>query len=318
MDFKRHLFLVFTIVVLIICLKNQNAETNKNHSSSSEFEMLNWSSSDEQSLSASLFSFTGNNVEAPKRSESLRYDYYDETCPQAEHIVQSVVRRLYMTRPRIAPQLLRLVFHDCFVQVGGPFYPLTTGRRDSNEPHLRFTNELPAPTDDLPKILEKFSSKGFKEWEIVSLLGSHSTGVIHCNFFSDRLGRTSEPDPSIDTEFLNLLRSKCNVSEASSALPASGSAPVPSDEQPTIEMDYKGPGNGFGTIYYQSLLQSKGILFSDQQMIAAEETAAWVQAYALDVNLFRLKFCRSMMKLSNLGVLTASKGRVRLNCRKVH
>nr|GMD35505.1 putative Peroxidase 48 [Ipomoea batatas] len=388
MDFKRHLFLVFTIVVLIICLKNQNAETNKNHSSSSEFEMLNWSSSDEQSLSASLFSFTGNNVEAPKHSESLRYDYYDETCPQAEHIVQSVVRRLYMTRPRIAPQLLRLVFHDCFVQgcdasvlldpadgiesekaaipnlflkgddvidiikseleaacpqvvscadivvlaaresvilVGGPFYPLTTGRRDSNEPHLQFTNELPAPTDDLPKILEKFSSKGFKEWEIVSLLGrdlsffwSHSTGVIHCNFFSDRLGRTNEPDPSIDTEFLNLLRSKCNVSEASSALPASGSAPVPSNEQPTIEMDYKGPGNGFGTIYYQSLLQSKGILFSDQQMIAAEETAAWVQAYALDVNLFRLKFCRSMMKLSNLGVLTASKGRVRLNCRKVH
>lgn len=56
-------------------------------------------------------------------------------------------------------------------QVGGPFYPLTTGRRDSNEPHLQFTNELPAPTDDLPKILEKFSSKGFKEWEIVSLLG---------------------------------------------------------------------------------------------------------------------------------------------------
>lgn len=120
MDFKRHLFLVFMIVVLIICLKNQNAETNKNHSSTSEFEILSWSPSDEESFSASPFSFTDNKVEAPTHSERLRYDYYDETCPQAEHIVQSAVRRLYRTRPSIAPQLLRLVFHDCFVQVKFP------------------------------------------------------------------------------------------------------------------------------------------------------------------------------------------------------
>ncbi|RAL44088.1 hypothetical protein DM860_015009 [Cuscuta australis] len=375
MKFKRHLFLVSLIVVLIICLKNQNAETNWNPSSHpSSFQTLESSSSsqlDEQSFPTYPFTFRDSKIEAPTHFESLRYDYYLETCPQAEQIVRSTVRNLYNTRPSIAPQLLRLVFHDCFVQgcdasvlldpangiesekaaipnlllkgddvidiikseleevcplvvscadiivlaaresvilVGGPFYPLTTGRKDSTVAYLQIANQLPAPTDDIPKILSKFSSKGFKEWEVVSLLGSHSTGVIHCHFFSDRLGGTKEPDPSLDSEFLNQLRSKCNASQT---------APSPSHEDPAITMDYKGPRNGFGTIYYQSLLQGKGILFSDQQLTEAEETAEWVEAYASDTKLFRLKFCRSMMKLSTIGVLNATQGMVRLNCRRV-
>ncbi|CAH9122816.1 unnamed protein product [Cuscuta epithymum] len=372
MKFKKHLFLVFLIVVLIICLKNQNAETNRNPSSfSSNFETLKSSQAGKESFPTSPFTFTDNKIEVHVLPESLRYDYYGETCPQAEYIVRSTVRTLHSTRPSIAPQLLRLVFHDCFVQgcdasvlldpangiesekeatpnlllkgddvidvikskleetcpgvvscadiivlaaresvilVGGPFYPLTTGRKDSFIAYLQIANQLPAPTDDLPKILDKFSSKGFKEWEVVSLLGSHSTGVIHCHFFSDRLGGAKDPDPSLNTEFLNYLRSKCNISQT---------APSPAQEEPVIKMDYKGPGNGFGTIYYQSLLQSKGILFSDQQLTESEETAEWVEAFASDAKLFRLKFCRSMMKLSTLGVLNATQGKVRLNCRRV-
>ncbi|KAI4374960.1 hypothetical protein MLD38_012891 [Melastoma candidum] len=43
-------------------------------------------------------------------------EYYMHTCPQANDIVLSVLERAFVTEPRIAASLLRLHFHDCFVQ----------------------------------------------------------------------------------------------------------------------------------------------------------------------------------------------------------
>ncbi|KAK4361887.1 hypothetical protein RND71_017128 [Anisodus tanguticus] len=336
--------------------------------------------------------------------ESLRYDYYQQTCPQAEQIIRSSVRDLCRKRPQIAPALLRLVFHDCFVEgcdasvlldsvegmhsekesppneslkgfdvidiikseleeacpgvvlaaresvisVGGPFYPLKTGRRDGLTSFAEdATFEL--PQDDLSKFIETFSSKGFDEREAVSLLGSvrlelsatgaHSTGNIHCKFFINRLynfSGTNSSDPSMDSEFLSLLRSKCNTSQASLMSPASKSlsssqlistSPSPSSiihelssslvEEPAMKMDYEGPGESFGTLYYRSLLQGRGILYVDQQLTAGEETKTWVQAYASDESLFHKDFGLTMMKLSILEVQTSPMGQIRKECHKV-
>ncbi|KAG2665722.1 hypothetical protein I3760_15G021700 [Carya illinoinensis] len=46
----------------------------------------------------------------------LRVGFYSQTCSEAESIVRSVVRDAIQTNPRNAPILLRLHFHDCFVQ----------------------------------------------------------------------------------------------------------------------------------------------------------------------------------------------------------
>lgn len=48
---------------------------------------------------------------------SLEYDYYRESCPQAIHVIRSTLRRIYDRNSTVAPAILRLVFHDCFVQV---------------------------------------------------------------------------------------------------------------------------------------------------------------------------------------------------------
>lgn len=47
-------------------------------------------------------------------------EFYDFTCPQANEIVMSVLEKAIAEDPRMAASLLRLHFHDCFVQV----YPL--------------------------------------------------------------------------------------------------------------------------------------------------------------------------------------------------
>lgn len=43
-----------------------------------------------------------------------------------------------------------------------------------------------------------------------------------------------------------------------------------------MSMDYEGASNGFGVVYYRSLLQGKGLLFVDQQLTSGEDTKAYV------------------------------------------
>lgn len=43
--------------------------------------------------------------------------FYSSTCPNAEEIVSSVVQEAVHEDPTMAAALLRLHYHDCFVQV---------------------------------------------------------------------------------------------------------------------------------------------------------------------------------------------------------
>jgi len=47
----------------------------------------------------------------------LSVSYYDKTCPSAQHIVQSVMLSRFAADQAMAPAVLRLFFHDCFVNV---------------------------------------------------------------------------------------------------------------------------------------------------------------------------------------------------------
>jgi len=47
----------------------------------------------------------------------LTPNYYDKVCPQALPMVKSIVETAIFCEPRIGASLLRLHFHDCFVNV---------------------------------------------------------------------------------------------------------------------------------------------------------------------------------------------------------
>ncbi|XP_010435877.1 PREDICTED: peroxidase 62-like [Camelina sativa] len=48
--------------------------------------------------------------------QGTRIGFYSTTCPNAETIVRTTVTSHFGSDPRIAPGLLRMHFHDCFVQ----------------------------------------------------------------------------------------------------------------------------------------------------------------------------------------------------------
>jgi peroxidase len=43
--------------------------------------------------------------------------FYVKTCPQLHTIVQDIIRNVTRQDPSMPPSLIRLHFHDCFVQV---------------------------------------------------------------------------------------------------------------------------------------------------------------------------------------------------------
>ena len=47
----------------------------------------------------------------------MRVGFYSETCPDVESTVQATVQDAALSNPNIPAVLLRLHFHDCFVQV---------------------------------------------------------------------------------------------------------------------------------------------------------------------------------------------------------
>lgn len=49
--------------------------------------------------------------------EALSPHYYDQSCPQADHIVTNAVKNAMSSDKTVPAALLRMHFHDCFVRV---------------------------------------------------------------------------------------------------------------------------------------------------------------------------------------------------------
>ncbi|XP_010524521.1 PREDICTED: peroxidase 24 [Tarenaya hassleriana] len=60
--------------------------------------------------------FVGHERRRGKWEGRLNMGFYHETCPQAEGIVREIVSEKVEANPNLAPKLLRIHYHDCFVR----------------------------------------------------------------------------------------------------------------------------------------------------------------------------------------------------------
>ncbi|XP_061358409.1 putative Peroxidase 48 [Gastrolobium bilobum] len=109
----RSCFNVWIVVALVVpvllSLRNPRGETQRE----TETETKTFSSSS-SSFSVKVSSFPFN--QRIRDGSNLEYDFYRNNCPQAEDIVRSAVTRVYFDQRDVSPALLRLFFHDCFIQ----------------------------------------------------------------------------------------------------------------------------------------------------------------------------------------------------------
>lgn len=62
---------------------------------------------------------------SPLYARELVIGYYTKTCPDAESIVREVMWRAMIREPRSIASVMRLQFHDCFVNVIQHFFFLS-------------------------------------------------------------------------------------------------------------------------------------------------------------------------------------------------
>ncbi|KAL5052552.1 hypothetical protein RYX36_033234 [Vicia faba] len=228
----------------------------------------------------------------------LRPDFYGDSCPKLLSMVKQGVLKAIHNEARIGASLLRLHFHDCFVNLGGPSWEVGLGRRDSMRASRGDANRsIPAPFLNLDKLKASFANQGLSEKDLVALSGAHTIGLARCSQFRAHIYNGSNIDPS----FAKSLQSKC---------PRTGNDNL---YQP---FDFQTPTH-FDNLYYKHLLAKKALVHSDQELFNGNPTTdKLVQKYANDNQEFFQAFAEGMLKMSNINPLTGSKGQIRINCRK--
>lgn len=105
-----NLWIVAALVIpVLLTLRSPRGETQTQTQTTSSF-------SDSSTFSVKLAnSFPFN--QRIRDGSNLEYDFYMDTCPQAEGVVRSALTRIYFDHRDVAPALLRLFFHDCFIEV---------------------------------------------------------------------------------------------------------------------------------------------------------------------------------------------------------
>ena len=87
--------------------------------------------------------------------------------------------------------ILALAARDSTVLVGGPYWDVPLGRRDSLGASIQGSNnDIPAPNNTLPTIITKFKLQGLDIVDLVALLGMYSMFtllaycVCHCQLLA--------------------------------------------------------------------------------------------------------------------------------------
>lgn len=85
-------------------------------------------------------------------------------------------------------------------------------------------------------------------------------------------------------------------------------------------LDHTTPAR-FDNHYYVNLLEGRGLLFSDNSLVAQDhegEIIKQVWAFAADQDLFFASFVNSIIRMGNINVLTGQEGEIRKNCRFIN
>ncbi|KZV26487.1 peroxidase 6-like [Dorcoceras hygrometricum] len=183
--------------------------------------------------------------------------------------------------------------------IGGPYYPVRLGRKDSFgsqasdvEGHVARANM------SMTRIIDIFAAKGFNVREMVTLSGAHTIGFSHCKEFTERIFG-SRPDPTLNPEYAKGLKKLC--------------ANYKTDETIAAFNDPMSPGK-FDNTYYVNLQNGLGLLATDQAMAFDPRTKPVVDLYAANQQAFFDAFAHAMEKVSVLNVKTGKRGEVRRRC----
>ncbi|KAK8615585.1 hypothetical protein V6N13_017170 [Hibiscus sabdariffa] len=229
-------------------------------------------------------------------------------------IIDKIKNKLESECPGIVScaDLLTIAARDAVILVGGPYWDVPVGRKDSKTANPDLANQnIPTANEGLLGLISKFLYQGLSVTDMVALSGAHTIGMARCENFRARIygdfGATSGMNPLSDS-YLGELKSVCP------AISGSGDNNVTAMDNVTPDL--------FDNSFYHTLLRGEGLLNSDQELYSSVfgiETRKLVDKYATDPAAFFSQFSDSMVKLGNITNSDSFvNGEVRKNCRFVN
>ncbi|CAN1155812.1 Lignin-forming anionic peroxidase [Linum perenne] len=266
----------------------------------------------------------------------LSTNFYDSTCPNALSIIRSRIRTAVQRERRMAASLIRLHFHDCFVQ-GDDTFSITgekTARPNMNS--IRGYSVI----DDAKSQVESQCPGIVSCADIVAVAARDASEAVGGPTWSVNLGRR---DSTSANRMVQLFDNKGLSARDMVAL--SGSHTIGQARCVTFRgriygnaydidanfastrrrngdgnlaaMDLVTP-NSFDNNYFRNLMQRRGLLQSDQVLFSGGSTDGIVQEYSRNPRLFTSDFAAAMVRMGDIEPLTGTRGEIRRVCTAVN
>ncbi|CAM6000653.1 unnamed protein product [Sphagnum balticum] len=274
---------------------------------------------------------------ASSSSSSFKFGFYDKSCPDAEKIVTSVVEAHFKTNPGIAPGVLRMHFHDCFVEPEKTAIPNLTlrGFEVIDEAKKKLEEACPGIVScaDIIAFAARDSVKvtGGPRYRIksgrrdgrVSLQSEALANIPRPQFNADELIQNfAAKGLSVDdlvalsgahtigrSHCKNFARIRTNDIDAAFAKSVSEVCPNVNVNR-TVFLDGSSP-NYFDNSYFKNLPAWKGLLPSDENLSLDSRTSSIVVTNANDTRKWKKQFVAAIMKMGTTDLKLGSEGEIR-------
>ncbi|CAN1262916.1 Peroxidase 4 [Linum perenne] len=278
-------------------------------------------------------------VGAGKSSAQLNTNFYSKSCPNLMKTIRSAVQSAVSKETRMAASLIRLHFHDCFVNLledTSSFTGEQTARPNAGS--VRGFNVI----EDIKSKVEKVCPGVVSCADILAIAARDSTVIAGGKSWKVRLGRR---DSTTLSQLINRFQAK--GLSAKDMVVLSGSHTIgqarcttfrtriynETNINPSFARDRRGncpraqnSGNNnlavldvktpksFDNQYYKNLIELKGLLHSDQILFNGGSTDSLVRSYSRNPKVFASDFATAMIKMGNIDPLTGSRGEIRKKC----
>ncbi|KAL5727307.1 peroxidase [Ranunculus cassubicifolius] len=292
-----------------------------------------------------LFAFSFSSL-----GEALSLNYYDKTCPNAEAVITSAVKKAMSSDRTVPAALLRMHFHDCFIR-GDLVCPFFCFQGCDASVLLKSVGQNTAEKDGPPNIsLHAFYVIDNAKKAIESVC----PGVVSCADIlalaaRDAVTLTGGPTWNVPkgrkdgrvskaTETRGLPAPTFNISQLHQSFSQRGLSMkdlVALSGDPTLSPSFaaslknvcpshnKAKNAGatmdpssatFDNTYFKLLLQGKSLFSSDEALLTTPKTKALVFKFASSQQAFADAFVKSMIKMGSIN----GGQEVRLDCKVVN
>ncbi|CAN1240694.1 Peroxidase 52 [Linum grandiflorum] len=215
--------------------------------------------------------------------------------------------------------LLRLHFHDCFVNGcdGSVLLDDTssfTGEKNAN-PNRNSARGFDV-IDDIKSAVEKACHGVVSCADVLAISARDSTVLLGGPTWNVKLGRRDSRTASQSAANNGISPPTSNLNRLTSRRRSNCPSQNGTGDNNLAPLDFQTP-TSFDNRYFENLVSQRGLLHSDQQLFpGAGSTDSIVRGYSGNEAAFKSDFASAMVKMGDISPLTGSSGEIRRNCRR--